>query len=377
MKKLQMLALLFLSLFFVLACTSDDDEDFTDTFSDETSDKTDSEPVNDNETIEPSDDTEPVSGDDTEPVSGDDTEPVSDDDTEPVSDDDTEPVSDSDTEPVSDDDTEPVSDGDTEPVSDDDTEPVSDDDTTGPDEDVPPAPGEICTAAGGTWNETEETCTKITDCIGRPEENTVWNGASSYTQTYADGTWSAEIAAEYNEEEGACHFTCSSGHVWDGSNCSPDPLLSIPECSAASGTPCKDSASQVWSKKSSATKYWSKAAEDCDTLDEGGFTWRLPEIWELRMLITDCTKTQADAETCMLSDDHLGFADGTNCGSCTSNSTGKYSILGDTETLWSATKVSDYSSSWVWILNFKKASFDYDSYSSSGDFKYKFRCIKK
>ena len=158
-----------------------------------------------------------VNASDDEPAG--DTEPVSDDDTEPVSEDDTEPVSEDDIEPVSDDDTESVSDDDTEPVSDGDTD--EDADTT-----AEPTEAEKCIEAGGIWNETEESCTKTTSCGDLPE-NAEWNGASLYTQTYADNAWSAEIEVEYNETAGDCRFKCVSGFDWDGSMCTAAPQASL------------------------------------------------------------------------------------------------------------------------------------------------------
>ena len=127
---------------------------------------------------------------------------------------DTEPdngdsADDGDTEP---DNGDSADDGDTTTDSDD---PQSDDDD---DTETEPTEAEKCGTAGGNWNETEEKCTKNTNCTGKPE-NADWNGASSYTQTYTNGAWSTENAAEYSTEEGLCHFKCADGYFWDEPNC--------------------------------------------------------------------------------------------------------------------------------------------------------------
>lgn len=82
------------------------------------------------------------------------------------------------------------------------------------DSDAEQSESEECVAAGGSWNDAESSCTKTTDCAGKPE-NTEWNGDSSYIQTYADGAWSAAIDTEYSEEAGTCRFKCAEGYFWD------------------------------------------------------------------------------------------------------------------------------------------------------------------
>ncbi|MBO4710904.1 DUF1566 domain-containing protein [bacterium] len=209
MKKLQMLAVLILSLLFVLSCVSDDDdEDQTDTYSG--SDTTDTA-------------TDTLPGDQTDSDYSDtghdpaDSQSDNDSDTQ-APDNDTQPAPDNDTQPAPDNDTTPAPDNDSQPAADDDTE-------SAPDEDVELTEEEKCTAAGGTWNEneTESTCTKTANCAEIPE-NSEPNGETSYTQTYTDGTWSDEIPVEYNSEEaGVCRFKCTVGHFWHDSACIADP----------------------------------------------------------------------------------------------------------------------------------------------------------
>ena len=224
MKKLQMLAVLILSLLFVLSCVSDDDdEDLTDTVSgggSDTSADTLPEDPTDTDTADTSND----------PA---DSQPDNDSDTQ-APDNDTQPAPDNDTQPAPDNDTTPAPDNDSQPTPDDDNE-------SAPDEDIPElTEEEKCTAAGGTWNEneTESTCTKTANCAEMPE-NSEPNGETSYTQTYTGGAWSDEIPVEYNSEEaGVCRFKCTSGHFWHDSACIADPCSAETDpCDKGNTTP--------------------------------------------------------------------------------------------------------------------------------------------
>ena len=118
-----------------------------------------------------------------------------------------------------------------------DTEVPDDADTTpghGPDDDtdtvVEPSEAEECIAAGGTYNMSSEggTCTKNVKCTDLPE-NAAWNGDPSYTMSYADGSWSEEIPAEFSEKAGECHFKCKEYYFYDPASgqclnpCDSDP----------------------------------------------------------------------------------------------------------------------------------------------------------
>ena len=205
MKKLQILAVLILSLFFVVSCVSDedDDEDFWN------NDQTDTAPDGNSDTTG---DTLPDTP--TEPTES----------TDPT----VEPTTDPTTEPT----TEPTTDPTTDP-----TNPTDPTDPTEPEQ----TPEEKCLAANGTWN-ANNTCTKTADCTEKPA-NTEWNGESSYTQTYANGAWSAATATEYSETEGVCHYKCTDSYFWNGSSCvnpcNPDPCGSNAEpdsCEASDAT---------------------------------------------------------------------------------------------------------------------------------------------
>ena len=135
------------------------------------------------------------------------------------------------TEPADDTDTtsEQPDEGDSQP---DDTDTASDDDADSQPDDsdtVPePTESEKCIAAGGTWTENSEakSCTKTTGCNEKPE-NAEWNGPNSYTQTYADGVWSAEKDTEYSPTAGDCKFKCKEGYFWDKTKCKEITLANI------------------------------------------------------------------------------------------------------------------------------------------------------
>lgn len=271
MKKLQILSVLILSLFFVLSCSINDDDDLVDTYS---GDDTDT-----------SADTLPEDQSDTDPAD------TADSSSDPADSDVSDSSSDTtDTAPVSDDDPVVPADDDPAPTTDDDPAPTTDND---------PDPGE------------------------------------------------------------------------------DDPATdALPECNYLSGTPCKDKDTGfVWSSTPSGELSWNGAVDYCDKLTEAGFSWRLPEIYELRTLIENCSYTQVGS-ACQISKDCLAYSCNANCDSCGIKD-GYYSKLNDALMLWSASKVTDYSDYYVWTLNFKYGSFSQGNFNASSDDKYYARCIKK
>ena len=100
---------------------------------------------------------------------------------------------------------------------------------------------------------------------------------------------STQICTQHNAFEFSCG--CNSGYFWNGQKCTV-----LPECSATSGTPCKDSTSGlIWSEKAENTMAWQDAKNYCNNHTEGGFSWHLPNIDELRTIIKD-RKTAAGGE---------------------------------------------------------------------------------
>ena len=473
MKKLQILAVLILSLFFVVSCVSDedDDEDFcnndqTDTAPDGNSDTTgDTLP---NTPTEPTESTDPTVEPTTDPTTEPTTEPTTDPTTDPTNP--TDPTTDPTTEPT----TEPTTDPTTDP-----TNPTDPTDPTEPEQ----TPEEKCLAANGTWN-ANNTCTKTADCTEKPA-NTEWNdnGADGkFTQTLNGTTWTpASKAAAYGE--GECGYKCIDDYFWNNAACvnpcNPDPCgsnaepdsceasdattytcgcvdgyhwendgcadntktvyctlpahahwnagttptveqswtsnegwppspegvydpertdgcyfscdddshweeasgkceLNMPVCSSSNTSyPCIDSTTgYIWSQKFPA-KTGTNAASDCSNLTAGGYNWRLPEIYELRTLIQNCSSTQMEGGTCNITKDCTSYNDTcrAGCSQCSTDSsgTGKYSKLGDAISLWSSTNTPEFGSGFVWTLNFRTATFSFDNMANGGP--YQFRCV--
>ena len=219
-----------------------------------------------------------------------------------------------------------------------------------PDEDADsepePSEQEKCIAAGGTYNTSAEgsTCTKTTECKGNPE-NTEWNGADTYTQTYANGEWSDEITAEYSEEIGVCHYKCFKNYKWMGNHCE------LKDCSTEDFTPCIDG-NLIWSARSEDKMNWQNAdnyCKDLNTKKYGGFTgWRMPNISELRTLVLNCSFTEPNG-SCNINTSCLYMyeetCDNEACTDCEYDETnpGKHSKFGDSAGLWSSSTASDNS----------------------------------
>ncbi|NUJ97716.1 hypothetical protein HGA92_02915 [Candidatus Gracilibacteria bacterium] len=62
--------------------------------------------------------------------------------------------------------------------------------------------------------------TQIFTCGAKPE-NTSWNSINSYTQTWDGSNWmpSDSESIYSTTTTTSCHYVCSSGYSWDGSNC--------------------------------------------------------------------------------------------------------------------------------------------------------------
>ena len=251
----------------------------------------------------------------------------------------------------------------------------------------------------------------MTECSGKPDHS-LWNGADSYTQTYTDGAWSAEISTQYSEEEGACRYKCEDGfdfyngscelpeticglegNRWDEGHCCPgeafwdnssstclNPCTSNP-CPSIAGfdTTCKplnpterycinkdSTTGLIWSSKTE--KNWNDAIDYCENDDEGGFTdWHLPNIDELKTLLI----AERITNNCLVSDKNNCLSSTCwSCSTCTETGTpmsseittcsdyglatsdGRYSKFGETGYFWSSSK-DPYSPEHAWVAGFK------------------------
>ena len=71
--------------------------------------------------------------------------------------------------------------------------------------------------------------TRTANCADKPA-NSVWNGATSYTQTYTNGAWSAPIPTEYSENAGICKFKCGTHYNYNQSTSTCDAEEQQSDC---------------------------------------------------------------------------------------------------------------------------------------------------
>ena len=218
-----------------------------------------------------------------------------------------------------------------------------------------------------TWNGTScEADTKEATCSEIPD-NATWNSVSEIIQTWNGEEWTPSEITSYNETSStnACYFKCNSGYVWNDSNCQNPNTI----CSPTSGTPCS-SGGKMWSVKLSTT--WELAVSWCENLTYGGFSdWRLPTISELRRLVKNCPDTVSDG-LCSVSNGCLASScENSYCSGCYSGE--EYSVFGDTDILWSSSKISDDTIPRPYVIDFSHAKITDDGqYNRS----HSFRCVR-
>ncbi len=142
----------------------------------------------------------------------------------------------------------------------------------------------------------------------------------------------------------------------DGDTAAPEP--GFPQCSPTSEKPCI-SGKLIWSETKKTNRTQGGCNTSCNELNEGGYSsgWRLPTINELRTLVQNCDKTVSLPDgVCQVSDTCIKTSckDEDNC-KCSSGN--DYSKLGDTDSLWSGTKVESNMSA-AWYINFSNAYID-------------------
>lgn len=130
----------------------------------------------------------------------------------------------------------------------------------------------------------------------------------------------------------------------------------------------------MWSSK----RYYRGGSGSCDNLTECGFSdWHMPTISELRTLIRNCEGTVTGGE-CGVTDDCLSEKEcwtKNTCSSCSRDGSGKYSILGDIDVLFSSSAQSDYSFVDNWYVNFIYGTVAAGSAETYTEYFY--RCVRK
>jgi hypothetical protein len=131
---------------------------------------------------------------------------------------------------------------------------------------------------------------------------------------------------------------------------------------------------KMWQlNKSGTNSNWATAKAYCDNLSLAGYTdWRMPTISEIRTTIKECPSTMTGGSCKVTDPDHLAYADYDGSCTCALDHSGKYSIFGDTDNLWSASFQSD-DTSFVWVTNLHYANIGH--YFTGGD-NNKVRCIR-
>ena len=148
------------------------------------------------------------------------------------------------------------------------------------------------------------------------EEELIMSNLFDYAGVYLSGTLSGQ-ESEDSMYSWAVDLNRGSIYSFDyeygvsESRCIMDPSLSYP-----AEFPYTDTDTHlIWSSRSKDTEYWYGAAAYCGNLVEGGSNnWRLPTMDELRTLVRNCPEGECDLDI-----------------------TGKYSLFGDINGLWSST----------------------------------------
>ena len=234
----------------------------------------------------------------------------------------------------------------------------------------------------GTWNTLEECnygCDPVTQkCLGSTEcktgeyeciagnlsycNNNFWEikekceyGCDAANRQCLPDCWTTRIytCGDSNEQGySQASYYCENG-VWHyGQTCKNGCDASTGQCN------CDKINGKTWSDKADSAMTWYEAKDYCDNLTAcGSSDWHLPTISELRTLIQNCPATQTGGE-CGVTDSCLSYSDcytSGDCKGCSSDSSGKYSKLGDTGWFWSSSFTPD-SFGDDWAVNFSTGS---------------------
>lgn len=175
-------------------------------------------------------------------------------------------------------------------------------------------------------------------CTGLPH-NAVWNYVDEIVQIWNGSAWGPSDKGVYNESSSnsECRFVCDGLRSWNGAECIPSALVG------------------KWSKRSTEALPFEKAMEYCENLEERDhFDWRLPTISELRSLVITCQSSITGGECGVTDDCLMAECAGIQCSGCEESSEG-YSVISETETLWSVSGVADETGK-VWSLRFYDGS---------------------
>ena len=297
MKKIQLLVILVLSIFLVISCSHNDEEEELDNSGDNTSQDGENSGDTLPETIGNDDDKN-----DTASESGDSDNADTSDNDNPTDNSDDTVISDADTPDNDDDPADDPNDSDDIVVSDDD---ISENDS----DDYDDSDNIVISDIDTSENDNDDSTVPDTD----------------------SGDSQPDDDADADTSEPA-----------------------FPECSPTSTKPCI-SGKLIWSETKKTKRTQGGCNTSCNELNEGGYSsgWRLPTINELRTLVQNCDKTVSLPDgLCKVSD----TCNTTDCKekNCKCSSGTDYSKLGDTDSLWSSTM----NNNGAWYINFNNAEID-------------------
>ena len=100
------------------------------------------------------------------------------------------------------------------------------------------------------WSNGEcKAATRDKECQGLPDQNALWNTASSITQTWNGAEWLPDFNGVYSETVSStqCRFKCRENYIWNGSAC--EPRTQIVTCGTLP-------ANAVWNTVSQIKQTW-------------------------------------------------------------------------------------------------------------------------
>ena len=124
-----------------------------------------------------------------------------------------------------------------------------------------------------------------------------------------------------------------------------------------------------WSTKAPQKMNWGEAIYYCKNLDEGGYNdWRLPNIDELRSLVTNCESTISTAlgGTCEITQNCLSWRKcNNNCSGCGVNNRKQYNKFGYKDWFWSSSTQAE-DESFAYYVDFDNGKIDRPSKKYKG-----------
>jgi len=205
------------------------------------------------------------------------------------------------------------------------------------------------------------------DCTEKPLHSQ-WNWYSEIKQTWNGGKWIPSNISTHNYESSReeCRFKCDNTYEWEEKSGT---------CQSTIEYPWTDPDTSLEWSNAEIFRKWEDVENFCKEMNEGGHTdWRVPDINELRTLVTNCSLTQIDGK-CEIT---LPFSGSEclseECSGCNPDKSGIYSKLGDSYYLISSDYYELSEGSWehkVFLyIDFLKGSIIFDSQPGAESYHY-------